>query len=144
MLDDFNLFIMLRHFFNDANASMTSTINLFLNNKKINVTLSPNGWVVYMFFFAESTLPGTHRRDVIFHAFWKMRAWVTAGGKRREGEWAVWAKGRGRIESIYVKKCYPQGANMACAECQKTTFCTLFASETVIFWHNNYNQDSHH
>ena len=31
MLDDFKLFIMLYHFFNDANASMSLTINLFLN-----------------------------------------------------------------------------------------------------------------
>ena len=37
--------------------------------------------VVYMMFFAESTLPGTHRRDVTFHAFWKVRTWVTAGRK---------------------------------------------------------------
>ena len=35
--------------------------------------------VVCMLFFAESTQPGTHRRDVTFHAFWKMRMWVTAG-----------------------------------------------------------------
>ena len=31
MLDDLKLFIILCHFFNDANASMSSTINFFLN-----------------------------------------------------------------------------------------------------------------
>ena len=35
MLDDFKLFIMLCHFFNDANASMILTINFFLNQNLI-------------------------------------------------------------------------------------------------------------
>ena len=34
MLVDFNLFIMLCHFFNDANASMISTINSFKSKEK--------------------------------------------------------------------------------------------------------------
>ena len=36
--------------------------------------------VVYMVFFAESSLPGTHRCDVILRAILKSRTWVTAGG----------------------------------------------------------------
>ena len=34
MLVDFNLFIMLCHFFNNANASMISTINSFKSKEK--------------------------------------------------------------------------------------------------------------
>ena len=30
-------------------------------------------------FFAESTLPGRHQRDVISRAVWKLGTWVTAG-----------------------------------------------------------------
>ena len=35
--------------------------------------------VVYMVFFAESSLPGTHRCEVILRAILKRRTWVTAG-----------------------------------------------------------------
>ena len=39
--------------------------------------------VVYMCFFAESTLPGKHRRDVIFHAFWKVSPFDKTNTERR-------------------------------------------------------------
>ena len=43
-------------------------------------------------FFAESTLPGTHRGDVFFKHFEKIGRGLLWEGKRREGECAVWAK----------------------------------------------------
>ena len=43
MLDDFELFILLCHFFNDANASMSSTIN-----NTIKLTMHPSLWHLYL------------------------------------------------------------------------------------------------
>ena len=55
--------------------------NEFPSTVMSNITMCVilNTWVVYMLFFAESTLPGTRQRDLTLRAFWKVRMWDTAG-----------------------------------------------------------------
>ena len=64
----------------------TSGLNIFTKIKVVIKAWDQNDnfihfmLVVYMVFFAESTLTGTDRCDVISHTIWKSRTWVIAGG----------------------------------------------------------------
>ena len=54
--------------------------HVFTGAPDIDVTDKVLRLCIHGFFFAESTLPGRHRRDVISRAVWKVGTWVTAGG----------------------------------------------------------------
>ena len=53
-------------------------------------------------FFAETVLATTHHHDIILHAVWKKRMWVTTGSFRGKGEWVVGWKGKGKRGRINV------------------------------------------